>query len=234
MSMPEPELQSLRYELKMPLGQVHLPQARSWVGLHSAGFHEAYPPRQVNNLYFDTLGMDTYNDHVEGIPERRKLRFRWYGKDLTLARGQLEIKHKRERAGWKQVQAVEPLLDLENCDWADLQRILSSGLESAGNLFFRELLLASRPFVINTYDREYYVSGDERFRVTLDFNLTAYDQWLSARPNLHFKVPLLDEMIIEFKCDVKHSRDLADILAEFPLRITRSSKYVSAMDGIFH
>jgi hypothetical protein len=228
----EIELSGLRYEIKMPVEQLRLPLVRSWVQLHSAGFRQAFPPRQVNNLYFDTLSLDTYNDHIAGVTERRKLRFRWYGEDLRAAAGQLEIKNKRARVGWKQVQPVAARLDLGGRDWSGLQQDLYAGLRGEKQMVFLEMLHVSRPLVINTYQREYYISADGRFRLTLDYNLTAYDQWLAARPNLVYKAPLAGEMLIEFKCAVPHSRDLAGVLTEFPLRISPNSKYVSALNSM--
>jgi hypothetical protein len=226
------EIRNVRFELKMECHRIDLPAARSWVRLHSAGFHEAFPPRQVNNIYFDTLGLDTFNDHIEGIPERRKLRFRWYGEDLGSARGQLEIKEKDERVGWKIIQPVQPCLDLRKCDWVEIRRDLLRGLRQEGDGLFEEMLQVTRPVVINCYQREYYVSADDRVRLTLDYDQQAFDQWVSARPNLAFRLPAMDSVFIELKSEVKNSRYLADVLAEFPLRIQRHSKYTAALDPL--
>ena len=43
-----------RYELKQTYSELFLPELRSWVQMHPAGFREAYPPRWVNSIYFDT------------------------------------------------------------------------------------------------------------------------------------------------------------------------------------
>jgi SPX domain protein involved in polyphosphate accumulation len=226
------ELRSVRYELKMICDQVHLATAQSWTRLHSAGFHETYPPRQINNVYFDTFNLDTYNDHVDSVSERRKLRFRWYGEELNWAKGQFEIKEKNERVGWKLVQPVNAVLDLGKCDWADVQRAMLDGLCEAQNGLFQEMLQVARPLVLNCYRREYYESANGQVRLTLDYDQRAYDQWMTARPNLIFRLPGLDRMVIELKCDVPYARYLADVLAEFPLRVNRNSKYVSALDPL--
>lgn len=226
------EQRSTRYELKMELDEALLPLARAWVRLHGAGFYETYPPRRVNNIYFDTNSLDAYNDHVEGVPERRKLRFRWYGEDLAHACGQLELKEKNERVGWKLVEPVEAVLDLDRCDWADAQRDLLGGLPGENGELFREMLGASRPLVINSYRREYYGSANGQVRLTLDYDQRVFDQWLSARPNLSFAVPSRDIMLIELKSGVENARYLADVLAQFPLRANRHSKFTSALDPL--
>lgn len=231
----QPTAHSLRYELKFECEPTSFAQVASWIRLHSAGFRESYAPRQVNSLYLDTLSFDTLNDHIESVPERRKLRFRWYGPDLGVARGQMELKSKRERAGWKVVQPVNCLIDFLHCDWSAVRQDLLGGLAgdpaSAEQAHFRELLQIARPFVLNSYQRQYYVSADGRVRLTVDDHLRAYDQLLTVRPNLSFHLPLPDMFIIELKCDVRHATYLADVLAEFPLRVHRHSKYVTALSS---
>ena len=96
---------------------------------------------------------------------------------------------------------------------------------------FHQLLAVARPLVINTYRREYYVSSDEHIRLTLDFDLTNYDQWLCARPNLDFKTPHRDGLVMELKCDLPHARQLADVIAAFPQRANAYSKFVTALDA---
>jgi hypothetical protein len=228
-----PTMEDMRYEIKMECEQELLPQVRSWVNSHSAGFCRAYPPRQVNSLYLDTHSMDTLNDHLESVPTRRKLRYRWYGKDISTACGHLELKNKTERAGWKINQTVQAMLRLDRDDWTTIQQQMLCGIDgSEHGMLFQEVLRVSRPLILNCYDREYYVTSDSRVRLTIDMKQKVFSQWLTVRPNLTFQTPTLDILIIEFKCDVAHGRYLTDILSEFPLRIHRHSKFINAVDGI--
>jgi SPX domain protein involved in polyphosphate accumulation len=227
----ETESESLRYEIKMECHEFYYPEVKSWVNRHSVGFHEAYPTRQVNSLYLDTLDLDTYNDHMEGLGDRQKLRFRWYGPPLDCAKGQLELKGKHERLGWKRIQPVNTQLHLQEKDWTALQEEIQNGIEGPQSAYFKEMLRVSRPFVINSYQRDYYVSADEQIRLTLDYNQKAYDQWMTARPNITFSLPIENTMIIEFKCKIDQAKYLADVIAEFPLRIHQHSKFISAIDS---
>jgi hypothetical protein len=228
-----PTTEDMRYEIKMECEQELLPLVRTWVNRHSAGFRQAYPPRQVNSLYLDTLTMDTLNDHLESVPTRRKLRYRWYGKDLTQACGHLELKNKTERAGWKIIQPVQAMLQLNRDPWTTIQRQILEGIDGGQHgLLFQEVLRVARPLIMNCYDREYYVTPDARVRLTLDMKQKVYDQWMTVRPNIQFQTPTLDILIIEFKCDVAHGRYLSEVLSEFPLRIHRHSKFINAVDGI--
>ena len=45
------------------------------------GFKKYYFPRQINSLYLDTLNYDYAKDNINGVNERKKIRFRWYNDD---------------------------------------------------------------------------------------------------------------------------------------------------------
>ena len=70
---------ALRYERKFLVERLDASWVRALVRRHPSMFCETYPPRYVNNLYLDTLGMRHYVDNLNGTPERRKVRIRWYG-----------------------------------------------------------------------------------------------------------------------------------------------------------
>ncbi|MBI9036252.1 MAG: VTC domain-containing protein, partial [Bacteroidales bacterium] len=91
---------------------------------------------------------------------------------------------------------------------------------------------SSAAVVLNSYKRDYFVSGDGITRITLDYDLKAWDQRMYPKPNMRIQVPLLNVMVIEFKRDIKGAKEFADILAQFPLRVTNYSKYVESLNTI--
>ena len=214
-----------RYELKMTFDPTWIEEVRGWIVAHSSAFAVAYPPRWVNSVYFDTPDLDCYNDHLAGVPERRKLRFRWYGPSLLKARGQVEVKNKRERVGWKIIQPVDREFDLGSLSWAEVL----DGLRRRTDGIVRELLWVARPLVLTVYSREYLVSADGLVRLTIDTDLQAYEQLFTSRPNLWFRQPVEPSLIVELKSDVAHASRLADILAHFPQRANRRSKFVDSL-----
>jgi hypothetical protein len=217
-----------RYEIKLQYEGLHLQEVRQWIRLHSLAFRSAYPTRQVNNIYFDTWGLDTLNDHLSGLGERRKLRLRWYGENIEFARGQLEVKHKNNRIGWKHTYPIAAALDLANHNWMEIHKILQQHTEGT----FHELVSISRPVIINSYQRDYYIACDGLTRLTLDYEIAAYDQQLTQAPNLMFRIPLLNLVILEIKCETRFDVDLASIIAEFPLRTEKHSKYITGMSAM--
>ena len=51
-----------------------------------------YHPRIIESLYFDTYNLDIYNDSIEGLTPRKKIRVRNYPEDKEITR-YLEIKN---------------------------------------------------------------------------------------------------------------------------------------------
>ena len=109
-----------RYEIKFVIEKSLGNQVSQWIRLHSAGFIKAYPPRTVNNIYFDTIDLDSLNDHISGISERRKLRLRWYGETFVFQTAILEVKQKVNRLGWKDTQTITGSFDIQAMTWSEI------------------------------------------------------------------------------------------------------------------
>jgi hypothetical protein len=219
---------SARYEIKMTCSETYLPDARSWVRLHPQGLVEAYPPRQVNNLYLDTRSADALNDVLVGAGERGKLRFRWYGIDDSAVRGVLELKSKSGQVRWKEFAPVPVTLDLTTISWDEWLRHLRA--HAQGNVA-AALLYADQPMLINRYMREYYETLDRQVRVTLDYDQRAYSQAYHVAPNLALLTPLREQVVIEVKAEPAHYQRVSDVLSAFPISTERNSKYVNALLG---
>ena len=78
----------MRYERKYRIEHAHPQVVQVVIRQHPAGFRPLFPPRQINNLYFDTPDFAAFQDNVTGTPQRLKYRLRWYreilGKGLDL------------------------------------------------------------------------------------------------------------------------------------------------------
>ena len=220
-----------RYEIKIVLGASHLSEMRSFVFSHSNAFGIAYPPRQVNNLYFDTFDHQCLIDHIDGVPNRAKIRYRWYGDTWKLNTGQLEIKKKIARLGHKTIFPFTGCIDLVRSNWREVHSALCLGLGlmdiSQGILDLLEML---QPTLINRYKREYYLSMDGVVRLTLDYDIRSYEQGFSFRPNISYQKPSLNNLIVELKAPKNEYQRIADVLSEFPRRCSRYSKYLIGMD----
>lgn len=228
---PQPE--PLRYEVKIPCKPQYLPQLQAWIRLHPAHWRVAYPPRQVNNIYFDTADCQSLNENLSGAGTRGKLRLRWYGPCLDMVTGaRLELKCREGAVGWKEVWPLDVVLDLVHLSWSEVCQALR---EATGvhRLHLPGLWLAQsiNPVLINHYQRAYYVAACQEVRLTIDTRLRAYNQRFSNRPNLRRPAPIVDCVVVELKAPAnRHSyRRLAEALDHFPLRPDRHSKYVRGM-----
>jgi hypothetical protein len=218
-----------RYEIKMVCQETYLPEIQSWIRLHPHCFVQAYPPRQVNNVYLDTFAVDDLNDHLSGVGERQKLRFRWYGHQDTEIQGILERKCKSGSLSWKEQCPIPRAFDLSQTTWTDWMAQVRASSDREARLW---LSRSDRPTLLNRYWREYYVTFDGRIRLTVDSGMRVYDQTTHRRPNLDLYTPVEEEVVLELKCDPSCYRTLSDILRSLPLRVGRNSKYVTGMESL--
>lgn len=218
-----------RYEVKIPLPAHWLADVETWVRLHPAQWRVTYPPRQVNNVYFDTARYDGLNANLSGVGDRDKLRLRWYGTDTARITGaNLERKHKQGMAGWKAISPVEGAFDLAGTTWRALTRDLRTAVAPAVQQW---LDVFAVPVLINHYWRTYYATPDGTVRLTVDTELRAFDQRAVAHPNLHRLAYNDTFVVVELKADTNDADYglLSTALARFPAPVDRFSKYVRGM-----
>lgn len=222
------DLEGYRYELKMVYEGAALAAARGWLRTHPFLFRPIFAPRQVNNVYFDTLEHDWMLDHIDGAPRRAKLRLRWYGDKWGFSFSQLELKVKEGRLGRKTITPITDAIDLARMTWPEIQRLLESRCGEP----FRTLLTGTRPVLINTYQRDYFISADGDIRATLDTALRAYSQTFGLSPEIRAAQPLRDLTIIELKAAPEQHEQLAEALTAFPASCIQFSKFLNGMESV--
>lgn len=220
-----------RYEFKVPCDPAQLSEIAAWVRLHPMHWRVSYPPRQVNNVYFDSPDLQDLNANLSGVGRREKLRLRWYGPDVTRIFGaQLELKCKDGLVGWKEQAFFDGDLDMTRSLWPALLSALRAGLDGRARLWLDR---RAGPVLINTYQRAYYETPDGLLRLTLDTQLCAYEQRFSLLPNLSRPVLQSEQMVMELKAPVDDAatQRLSQILVSFPARVDRFSKYLHGVLG---
>ena len=185
-----------------------------------------YPPRFVNNIYFDTETLALVSEALAGVAARVKVRFRWYGDARIIERGALELKFKQGLVGWKLSHPVRRGADLAAVSWTELRAWIRAELDGE----FRDRLdVAYRPVLINRYWRQYFESLDGKIRATIDSRMSVHPQMLTSRPNLVFAAPERGSIVLEIKAGPEAWDELPDILNDFPVRVTKHSKYVNGV-----
>ena len=70
---------SFRTELKIKINYKNLSSFRAW--LTKNNLIEIYPRRVVSSVYYDNRNLQMYNESIEGITPRKKIRIRHYPLD---------------------------------------------------------------------------------------------------------------------------------------------------------
>lgn len=217
-----------RYEVKFVSRATNLHDLVRWARTSAAGFLEPYPPRQVNNVYFDNHAFHAYCENLFGSNERSKVRLRWYGETDQPESGTLEVKRRRSGLGWKLSFPVAAL-PLAGVPWPEFRSKLRAQLSQAGRLW-----LDANPVVvlINRYRRRYLLSADGLVRMTIDWDQRVYDQRRRSLPNLEHAANLPHSAVVEFKFAKPDRLRASRLIQGLPLRLSRNSKYVIGVQSI--
>lgn len=217
----------MRYERKFRTVHLSPQQVRSLIRLHPRGFYEVHPPREINNLYLDTLGLNCFSESLDGVRDRTKVRIRWYGERFGwVEKPVLEFKFKRGFLGDKRRFDLEPFemkLGFDRIAVRELLRKTSLPKE------FEHAVRAADVTVMNRYHRTYFLSRDGKFRFTMDTDMNFCDarhvsnQFLGASSHP-------DEIVLELKYEQEHDKEAHLVSNGFPFRITRNSKYANGVE----
>ena len=218
-----------RYEVKFVVSELLREQVGHWLRIQRGGFRTAYPPRQVNNIYFDTFGYDAYWENLVGASARTKVRYRWYGESLEPASGALELKCKRNLYGWKRIYEIDSSPYAHGAHWRHVRESIERQLPEEARKWMEA---HPQTVLVNSYRRAYFVSSDGRVRATLDWNQVVWDQRFNSYPNFTRPANMPKSVVLEIKC-ARRDRELASqALQGLPTRVSRHSKYVVGVRAI--
>lgn len=206
----------MRYERKFVLPRHLLDEILQLMLIHPAGFREVYYQRRINNIYFDTANFDAWKENLDGIQNRSKFRIRWYGEDITFVKNPiLEEKIKNNLLGTKRRWKLPDFVR------SDIQQIGANN-----KVLFSKLLL---PSLFNSYVRRYFLSADQKFRLTVDEDICY--QWPQTSEKGSY--PNREVIVVEIKYE-EQDVDLQDtILQYFPYRPSKNSKYSIGMEMLW-
>lgn len=221
--------EELRYERKYLITDYTHRDVEQLIKFHPARFSEIYHPRNINNIYFDTLGMNHYYDNVEGSSDRKKVRIRWYGELMgTIGQPTLEYKIKKGLLGKKQSYQLHPFALDTSFDKSQIEKAVSTH-----TLPFpvRDEVLSLKPTLLNRYTRKYFLSADKKFRITIDFNLSYYQISYNHNQFIH---KYLDHRttVLELKYAAADEPEAKQVSDKLPFSVTKSSKYLQGLERI--
>jgi len=215
---------SWRNELKFVLDNVNIQNIIHIIRTNPYLFSEIFPQRKINNIYFDDLRFSSFSENIAGVSKRSKLRLRWYGKNINLIQNPtLELKIRNSNVGRKvKFFLQDSSFDLNefrahNFHW----KILPPLPADMQKFFFK-----SKPTLRNSYTRRYFLSNCKKFRLTVDTNLEF--NGINKRSRCYFS----NSIILELKFAKEHKMEASKVMQHFPLRVVKSSKYVTGLSKI--
>lgn len=218
-----------RLEVKFVAPVHEIGRMENWLRLHPGDFYTPFPDRWVNNVYFDNYDCSAYSQNISGVSYRSKLRYRWYGQAEYPDEGNLEIKLKRNLFGWKRRFKCSDSPYSDGDRWADMRRKLAAKLGAEAKLW---LNARPNPTILNRYYRQYFVTRDNRVRVTIDSRQTVFDQRYKSRPNVVYETNIPETMVVEVKFG-RSDRDFgSQVIQRIPIRVSRNSKYVIGLKSM--
>lgn len=217
----------LRRELKFELAAADYRKLDPILRLNHRSVAYAGPESLVHSVYFDDPRLGSCAESVAGVGRRGKLRLRWYDAPRPGETAFFEIKRRVGELLDKRRFPVTATAGLAGVSYRDLVTGLLGLLPGDA----RELLAARRmPVVLVRYRRRHY--RDRRpgspVRLTLDREITVFDQLGAAAPRTRFGARLGDRVVLEIKCPPGWPASPPRLLHPLRPRRTRCSKYVLA------
>lgn len=188
----------------------------------------------VRSIYLDTAHGTIYDNKLEGLRDRIKVRIRGYGIVTPDSRVTLELKRKRGNGSWKS-KASAPLVDVR--DWLagddGVMPFAPDDLAAARRFGYFARRFRLRPTALVVYDREAFVGvHDPTLRVTMDMRLRGAftDQLLDLGGPC--PVPVYTRsFILEVKFDYHFPSWIKPLLEDLGAQKQALSKYVLTVDA---
>jgi len=225
-------LQNVRFERKFIFQNIALEDLIAIsVFTNSFCFKEIFTERSVNNMYLDDTNFSMYHLNVSGNGLREKYRLRWYGENFSeINDPTLEIKRKFGDAGDKisfKLNGFKTDVKGSSAD-AFLKNVLGEVKSTQNKQLLSKLHLLA-PALYNSYDRRYFLSHCERYRITLDYNMKFFNPNLT---NYGITERTIDDIVLELKYDTKHDNESRLLSQEIDSRLSKNSKYVRGLEII--
>jgi len=168
----------------------------------SIGTKDLYKSRKVQSIYFDNMNKDMYNDSIEGLNPRKKIRVRNYPDNIKKY-FLLEYKISSIEGRFK----VNKEISQKRFD------------ELKFNGIFDKKYGLCKPILNVIYDREYLINSN--VRITIDTNIL-YNMYNN-------KIIKSDkDIVVELKTSINQNID--ELFEKFPFQEIRFSKYCNGVD----
>lgn len=222
----------MRYENKFVFDSSSYELIKNKILLSPFFFNEIYYERKVNNIYLDSYDLENYNDNLIGTKNRIKQRIRWYGNDKNVISPLLEYKIKYGEMGMKKYYSLPDFIIDDKFDYNNYYNCIKDSADKYDSDYLQMIndINQKRPTLYNSYNRVYFISGDLKYRITIDRTQKFEeigDRYLFSHSFMK------DNIIVELKYEQEDICGVADILQFLDFRLTRNSKYITGIRGLY-
>lgn len=220
--------EDLRQERKFCIPVYNYDLIKQKILMNSFLFSSIFNQRKVNSVYFDTLDLKYYFQTIDGECKREKFRLRWYGD--TFQGNILAPRFERKcKEGTLVIKDVYPL---------DEKFMFKKQCRSKHKLmknFYKDIIKTYPhfkehedliPMTLVSYDREYFLSKNGFFRITLDKNIKYLDL---HQDSVLCKFTTDNLCVVEVKYKNEHDELAASLIKKMGLFFTKNSKYINSV-----
>ena len=195
--------------------------------------HNGAEGYRIRSLYFDSLNDKDYNDKMDGLELRRKIRLRNYDPDSDFA--MLEMKQKE--GPYQKKRSLRLSREDAAClIKGDYSPLLHYKEPFAAECYGLMNMLCYRPKTVVEYKRKAFIAQENRIRVTLDSQIIATESHFDIFAPDPVQYPVMDPFNVVL--EVKYNRFLLSYIKEAVNLVNRSeisvSKYCMARSVGLH
>ena len=191
---------SFRIEKKILINRLNLFEFKKKI--FSLGVKTLFKNRNVQSLYFDNFYKQMYNDSIEGLAPRKKIRVRNYPEDLS-SPFQLETKISSIEGRHKTARKISKEY---------FEKIKTEG-------YFDQKYGLCTPTLNVLYEREYLKKDDTRITIDTNIVYSIYNSPVKKKD---------ESVIVELK--TSKNKNIDDLFEQFPFQEIRFSKYCNGVE----
>ena len=191
---------SFRIEKKILINRLNLFEFKKKI--FSLGAKTLFKNRNVQSLYFDNFYKQMYNDSIEGLAPRKKIRVRNYPEDLS-SPFQLETKISSIEGRHKTARKISKEY---------FEKIKTEG-------YFDQKYGLCTPTLNVLYEREYLKKDDTRITIDTNIIYSIYNSPVKKKD---------ESVIVELK--TSKNKNIDDLFEQFPFQEIRFSRYCNGVE----
>ena len=191
---------SFRIEKKILINNLNLFDFKKKI--FSLGVKPLFEKRKVQSLYFDNSFKKMYDDSIEGLAPRKKIRVRNYP-EKSNDTFKLETKISSIEGRYKTTKKISKNY---------FEKIKDNG-------YFDDKYGICKPLLNVVYEREYFKKNNIRITIDTNIEYNLYNNKFSKRDK---------NIIVELK--TSKNQDIDDLFEQFPFQEIRFSKYCNGID----